>query len=115
MTGSITVEMATGVFDDPSTEGLPRTFKLNQNYPNPFNANTVITYVLAKEGHTTLQMFDVLGRLVTTLVDDVQPAGDHVVSWSGRDVSGTLVPSGMYFYRLTANRTIQTRKMILLR
>ena len=115
MTGTINVEMVSGVFDEPSGEGLPRSFALQQNYPNPFNASTVISYELAKEGHITLEVFDVLGRIVTTLVDEIQPVGRHEISWDGHANGGALVPSGIYFYRLTAPQEIESREMILLK
>ena len=115
MTASLTVELSTGVFDDPSSENLPRSFALDQNYPNPFNAGTVISYVLAGDGHTTLQVFDVLGRTVATLVDEMQPMGRHRLSWDGRDARGLPVASGVYFYRLTAGQDIESRTMILLK
>lgn len=115
MTASLTVELSTGVFDDPSSENLPRSFALDQNYPNPFNAGTVISYVLARNGHTTLQVFDVLGRTVATLVDEMQPMGRQRLFWDGRDERGLPVASGVYFYRLTAGRDIESRTMILLK
>lgn len=115
MTANLTVELSTGVFDGPSSENLPRSFALEQNYPNPFNAGTVISYVLARDGHTTLQVFDVLGRTVTILVDEMQPMGRHRLSWDGRDERGLPVASGVYFYRLTTGRDIESRTMILLK
>jgi len=115
MTGSITVEVASGIFDDPSTDELPRRYDLEQNYPNPFNASTVISYILARGGYVSIHVYDVLGRNVTTLVNKDQPAGHYEATWNGLDWKDSPVPSGIYFYRLIAGRTVETRKMILLK
>ncbi len=76
---------------------IPRECSVSQNYPNPFNPTTAITYRLAAASHVTLQVFDVIGRSVTTLVDRHQAAGEYRVSFDG---SG--LPSGVYYYRLRA-------------
>ncbi|MEW5702761.1 MAG: T9SS type A sorting domain-containing protein [Candidatus Zixiibacteriota bacterium] len=90
-------------------------FGLGTNIPNPFNAATTITYSLADDGPVRLDVFDVLGRRVTTLVDRFESAGPHEVSWTGRDERGQTVASGMYFYRLIAGGTSDTKKMVLLK
>ncbi|HEU4725814.1 MAG TPA: FlgD immunoglobulin-like domain containing protein, partial [Candidatus Eisenbacteria bacterium] len=75
--------------------------QLRQNYPNPFNPRTTIRYTLARPGRVALRVFDVTGRLVATLRDDVEPAGDREVEWDGRDRAGRTVASGVYIYRLS--------------
>ena len=85
------------------------------NHPNPFNASTVITYTLETEGQVQLEIFDVLGRRVTTLVNDHQSAGPHMVTRGGRDEAGNTAASGMYFYRLRSGDNLETRKMLLLK
>jgi plastocyanin len=115
MTGNITVEMALGVFEYSNDDGIPGSFALDQNYPNPFNAGTVISYILEKGGHTSLKVFDILGREVITLLDDQQAAGRYGFSWDGRDARGTPLASGVYFYRLQTGQSTETRRMILLR
>ena len=102
-----------GVNDDHSSK--PTSYSLDQNYPNPFNPSTQIAFSLAKPGHVTLTIFDLLGREVTTLVDRVMPAGEHSQSWSGRSGSGATVASGIYMYRLSAGTFAETRKMMLLK
>jgi hypothetical protein len=102
--------------DEGETPTPPaKTVELKQNSPNPFNPHTVITYYLPDPGRVRLEVFDARGRSVKVLVDKAQPAGDHSVNWDGRDSRGSMSPSGVYFYRLTAGRTALTRKMILLR
>jgi len=94
---------------------VPSDVRLAQNFPNPFNAGTVITYDLPEDGHVTLEVFDILGRRVATLVDDDGVAGRHTVAWDGRDDRGHAVASGVYFYCLSAQGISQSKKMILLK
>jgi hypothetical protein len=95
---------------DVAKAGIPDRFALHQNYPNPFNAATVIPYSLTEDLHVTLEIFDVLGRVVARPVDEFQAAGDYRISWDGADA-----PSGMYFYRLRIGDFTQTRQMVLLK
>jgi hypothetical protein len=88
-------------------------FALMQNYPNPFNPSTVIKYQVAEGSHTTLKVYDVLGREVTTLVNEEQTAGEYEVEFLiSKDLS---LSSGFYFYQIRAGNFIQTRKMIYLK
>ena len=94
---------------------MPRVFSLHQNAPNPFNPETVIRYdVPAPGGKVTLTVYDVSGRLVRTLVDGVQTAGQHSARWNGRN-GERGVASGVYFCRMTAPGFSGQRKMVLLR
>lgn len=102
--------------------GTPAKFTLQANYPNPFNPSTTIRYQLPVNSTATLQVYDVLGKEVRTLVRGFLPAGHHVTVWDGRDDSGGIVASGVYFYRLVARTSggphtgyVRTRKMLLLR
>jgi lysophospholipase L1-like esterase len=88
----------------------PIGFQLAQNYPNPFNPQTEISFRVAELGSVKLQVFDLLGRTVATLVDDERPAGSYTVRL---DAAG--LASGVYLYRLAAGRFVETRKMILAR
>lgn len=89
---------------------------LKQNYPNPFNPSTTIVYSLGASGPVTIRVYDVSGRLVRTLVDGIgSPGPNQTVVWNGRDNSGMPVASGIYFYRLTAERLTVTKKMVLLK
>jgi hypothetical protein len=112
--------IATDVADDNHTDVLPKNFALQQNYPNPFNPSTEIAYTLSptmdgKLPRTTLNIYNVLGQRVKTLVDEVQPAGSYRVTWNGRNDTGQRVSSGVYFYRLTRGEEAATRKMVLLK
>lgn len=106
--GAIKVLVPTGVDDDPS--GLPSVFTLEQNYPNPFNPVTMIEFALPKSSEVKLEVFNVLGQLVETLVDKTMPAGKHSIEFDAG-----AKPSGVYFYRLTHQYGSLTRKMVLLK
>ncbi len=97
----------------------PKSFQLQQNYPNPFNPTTTIIYGLPKSSHVDIRIYDLLGREITTLVNDNQEAKHYKVIWDAKDRSGNSVPSGMYLYRIVAksgDRTfVKTRKLLLMR
>jgi hypothetical protein len=90
--------------------GEATQFFLNQNYPNPFNPATVISFQLPLKSQTSLKIFDVLGRNVATVVNEVLPAGNYSRQWNAASV-----PSGVYFYRLTAGPFSETKKLLLVR
>lgn len=90
--------------------GHPTGFELLQNYPNPFNPSTTIRFVLPSAGHVTLRIYNLLGQVVATLVNDTQVAGAHTITWKPLTLA-----SGIYIYRLQAGKFSKTRKMILLR
>ncbi|MCP4550218.1 MAG: T9SS type A sorting domain-containing protein [bacterium] len=89
--------------------------KLHGNYPNPFNPTTTISFSLAEAGQVELAVYDITGRLVTELVNGKMAADNHEVIWSGMDVRGNRVASGVYFYKLTADDYTATEKMIMLK
>ncbi len=99
---------------------LPTDFRLEQNFPNPFNANTTIRFEIpfnqsGESVRATIKIYNVLGRIVRTLIDEALPPGRHQVVWDGRDDSGNQVASGMYFYRLSLPGFTESRKMTLLK
>jgi glycosidase len=98
-----------------SRETLPTAVTLYQNYPNPFNPSTQIRYELSSQGFVSLEVYDMLGRKVRSLVNRLQPSGAYVASWDGKNDSGVVLSSGVYFYRLVANSRNYTRKMLFLR
>jgi len=93
-----------------ATTIVPVLFHLSQNQPNPFNPGTIISYELPTQAHVTLKVFDLLGREVATLVNDVEQPGFKTVTWNA-----TGVASGVYFYRICAGSYADMKKMLLLR
>jgi hypothetical protein len=88
---------------------------LEQNYPNPFNPRTMIRFHLPVSGRVELCVFDLPGRHIVTLLDEIRSNGPHAVEWNGRGAGGTPVSSGVYLYRLKAEKISLTKKMLLLR
>ncbi|MEJ2722254.1 MAG: FlgD immunoglobulin-like domain containing protein, partial [bacterium] len=88
---------------------------LDQNHPNPFNPSTAISFTLPRREKTNLSIYDVEGKLVTTLVDETLDAGLNEVIWYGKDARGNPASAGVYFYRLSAGRRTLTKKMVLLK
>lgn len=92
---------------------IPLSYELHQNYPNPFNPSTTITFSIPQKGIVRLDVLDVLGRRITTLVDGVKDPSSHRIDWNGEDRTGTKVSSGVYFYRLETATYTSVRKMVL--
>ncbi len=97
-----------------SSSSAPKTFRLAQNYPNPFNPTTTISFHLASPNNITITIYDMLGRIVRTLINRKESAGSHQVQWDGANKDGHRVASGVYVYRLEANGLVKSRKMLLL-
>ena len=94
----------------------PLGFTLHQNYPNPFNPSTTISFSASQRGSAMLEIYDLTGRLVRTLLSGEVAAGNHSVLWDGRNERGTSVGSGVYFYRLKLGTDfVSSKKMILMR
>lgn len=96
-------------------EPLPSMFELAQNRPNPFNPTTTIDFYIDSQGDITLEVFNVLGQLVKTLVDRPMAPGQYSVVWDGTDTEGARMASGVYLYRLKSGDASQTKKMVLLK
>jgi hypothetical protein len=88
----------------------PQTFELRQNYPNPFNPTTIISYELPANDMVRLEIYDILGRKIETLLSERQNAGNHSVPFNASNLS-----SGVYFYRLSAGSFVQTKKLMLIK
>ena len=123
-------EIADGLVFDPSQlqnpavvagvlelQSTPREFALHQNFPNPFNPDTTIKYDLAESADVTLQIYNVLGQVVRTLVaSEAQNAGRYQIRWNGMDDRGVPVSSGVYFFQISADGKFHdVRKLMLLK
>jgi len=102
-------DIVTGI-ENSNLSFIPEKFSLSQNYPNPFNPSTVIGYRIPVPSNVTLKIYDVLGREVSTLVNEEKPAGNYKVNFDGSNLA-----SGVYLYRIIAGKYMQTKKMILLK
>jgi hypothetical protein len=103
-------QIGSPVLDVNAEELITQTFSLEPNYPNPFNPSTTIRFHTPDRGFTSLRIYDILGREVTILVNEILTAGEHEFRWDGRDLQ-----SGVYFARLSANGSFYIRKLILMR
>lgn len=104
----IEITTQTSVNNEPETS--PNSFELNQNYPNPFNPSTQISFSMKEAGLASLEVFDMQGRSVALLADQVFNSGTHTISFDGSNLS-----SGAYYYRLKASGQVFTRKMMLIK
>jgi len=95
---------------DVKDEVMPTRFELSQNYPNPFNPSTIISFALPREEKVTLKVYNNVGELVSTLVNEVKPAGVHNVNFTVSNLA-----SGVYFYKIEAGSFVQSKKMIILK
>jgi len=97
----------TGISEEIRT---PNNYSLEDSHPNPFNNSVLVNYTLPLTTDVTLKIYDLLGREISTLVSERKPAGEYTVSWDAENV-----PSGVYFYRLTAGEFTQTKKMMVIK
>ncbi|MFQ5750763.1 MAG: S8 family serine peptidase, partial [bacterium] len=101
---------------NPGSSTILSTFRLAQNYPNPFNPTTQIDYELPVNSHVTLTIYNLLGQKVRGLLKHIaKPAGQHSVTWDGRDDANKPVSAGLYFYVLKANNFTDVKKMLLVK
>jgi hypothetical protein len=98
-----------------SDENRPSGFSLSQNYPNPFNPVTNIAFTVPQTAHVRLDVYNVVGQKVKTLVDQEMKPGSYAADWDGTDQSGKAVSSGIYFYRMEAGDFAGMKKMLLLK
>jgi len=110
-------ETAAKAADEPMENGvsIPDHFYLDHNYPNPFNPITTIQFGLPVNSSVRLEVFNILGQRVATLVDRQMPAGHHVVQWDGTSDGGGSVSSGIYFYRIQSAEFFESKKMLMLK
>ena len=94
---------------------IPTDYSLSQNYPNPFNPSTTISFSLPSDNHAILNIYDISGKLINTLLDKNMKTGYHNISWDGKDLYGQEVSTGAYVYTLSTNDISLSGKMILLK
>ena len=104
---AVTVTVTSLITGDPT---LPDAYSLSQNYPNPFNSSTVIQYELPEAAWVRLEVYNMLGQAVATLVDGNQQAGVHSFNWNANKFA-----SGIYFYRITAGNFNASKKMVIIK
>jgi len=107
--------VVTRIAADVEQLAIPTTYALSQNYPNPFNAATAVNYALPENTDVVLEIYNLLGQKVVTLVDENQEAGYYSIIWDGMDDDGVPVPTGVYLYKLRAGNFVETKKMVLLK
>ena len=98
-----------------SSNKIPISFALKQNYPNPFNPETTIRYQLPESANVILNIYNLQGQLVRTLVNENKEAGFHEIVWNARDETDQSIPSGVYLYRIQAGDFVEVKKLMLLR
>ena len=111
-------ELSIGTAVVLNESATPTNVSLSQNYPNPFNPSTTISYNVEQSGHVSLNVYDVMGRLVKTLVSEYKQAGNtsgYQVVWDGIDNSGQQVSAGLYIYSLQTEVITMTEKMVLMK
>jgi hypothetical protein len=111
---AIMLRVPTGVSDDTGAS-LPSQFTLAQNYPNPFNPTTTIAYSVPRKADVRLEIFNILGQNVRTLVTESEAAGNYLAVWDGRDDHRRTLSTGVYLYRLTVGDAVLSKKMLLLK
>jgi hypothetical protein len=94
---------------------LPSTFSLSQNYPNPFNPSTTIEYEVPSESHVQINIYDILGRQINTIINENQSTGSHSILWQAIDEKGERLSDGVYFYQIIAGEYKRTMKMVILK
>ncbi len=109
----VTIQSGTAV--DAVEKDVPSEFKLYPNYPNPFNPSTSISFALPRKARVILEIYNVQGARVKTLVEDSREVGNHTVIWDGTDTSGNRVVSGLYLCRMKTSRFQQTIRMLFLK
>ena len=118
--GNISSFSDTIIYPDPNlfideNFSIPTQFSLLQNYPNPFNPSTRIVYGLPKTSHVELAIYDILGREVSVILNEVQEPGYKTITWYGTDYYGNYIGAGLYFYTIKAGHFTKTRKMVFLK
>lgn len=111
---TLVTRMSNNIEDDHGSV-LPEDFVLKQNYPNPFNQSTLIEYNLHRHAHLTVEIFNVSGQRIRSLVDGEQSADSYATEWDGSSDNNHELPTGVYYYRVVAGDHLEVKKMLLLK
>ena len=114
-TGKGAFEIDQSITDVETESELPTEFRVSQNYPNPFNPSTTIKFALPASEKVSVKIYDMLGREVATLLNTQLEAGNHQVVWNGQNNYGSIVSTGVYFYRVVSGNNIVVKKMLLMK
>ncbi|MDW7679667.1 MAG: T9SS type A sorting domain-containing protein, partial [bacterium] len=111
------IEIPSGVSDPRNYAKfeMPQEYVLNQNYPNPFNPTTSIGYSMPQDGKIQIEIYNLMGQKVRTLIDGVRNAGTHLIEWDGRDDAGHVLSSGVYIFTLRSGNFMAARRMTLIK
>ena len=101
--------------DNENVETIPQVNSLSQNYPNPFNPETSIAFSTNEAGNVSIEIYNIRGQKVKTLLNDYRTAGNHSIVWNGKDDNNRSVASGVYFYKMRNGKFSSTKKMILMK
>ncbi len=96
------------------TEQIPKSFKLYQNYPNPFNQETTIHFDLPRQDHVKIEVYNIMGQRIRTLVDEIKYTGSYKIVWDAKNDSGKMVSSGVYFVKFQSKKIIELKKVLFL-
>ena len=113
---NISVQLAVGAqvsLDDPKV--MPFEFALHQNYPNPFNPETQIRFDVPEKSHVSVEIFNLMGQKVATLVNNTMDVGKYTITWGGLNDKGASLPSGMYFYEMNSSDYHAIKKLVLVK
>ena len=94
---------------------LPGGFSLSANYPNPFNPETTISYILPEASKVQINIYNLLGQHVKTLVNEFKPVGDYSVQWDGTNDAGEKLTNGVYIYRMQAESFVESKKLMMIK
>jgi len=108
-----TLTLAQSIDDKAIT--TPNDFVLSQNYPNPFNSATTIDYSIPRQSRVTIDIYNLLGQKVKSLINEIIPAGNYTAIWDGTDSNNRSVSSGVYYYRISAGDMTDTKKLVLMK
>lgn len=103
------------VVSDTTSTTIPSQYSMYQNYPNPFNPTTTIAYNIPAACNVKIIVYNILGQIVTTLLDEYKSPGQYAIIWDGTDIDGRPVASGLYFYQMVAGDYVSSKKMVMMK